>query len=90
MAHTISRKLYCEEEKKYVECEILVLDEEENLPDTDRREIMLTCQSCGNPIHYGGEGADNEYQPEVEDFYEETALIDQYSDLDADKTGYSE
>ncbi|MFH0703195.1 MAG: hypothetical protein V2B14_06665 [bacterium] len=78
MAHTISKHIYCEKEKKYVECEILVLDKEELLPGTDRREIILFCTSCGTPY---SEISDT-FTADIEDLYEETELIDQYSDFD--------
>lgn len=43
MAHTIMKEIYDDEKKKYIQCEVLVLDEEEELPETDRREILLYC-----------------------------------------------
>lgn len=80
MAHTVSKQIYCEEEKKYIECEVLVLDEEEGLPNTDRREILLHCQSCGKP-NYTSE-IDAEFISDVDNIYPETELIDQYAELD--------
>ena len=78
MAHTVSKQIYCDEEKKYVECEVMVLDEEEKLPNTDRREIVLYCQSCGTPFN---ELSDS-FTANVSDVYPETELIDQYEDFD--------
>lgn len=78
MAHTISKHIYCEEEHKYVECEIMVLDEEESLPGTDRREIVLYCTSCGTPF---SELSDS-FTADISDLYPETELIDQYEDFD--------
>jgi len=75
MAHTISKKLYSEEKRKYITCEVLVLDEEELLPDTDRREIILSCDD--------GEYLYDEPSDDLEiDGYPETELIDQYKNLD--------
>jgi hypothetical protein len=86
MAHTISKQIYCEEQKKYIECEVLVFDEEEDLPETDQREIILSCQSLGMPGSSVIDSSNNEYPTEIEDAYAETQLIDQYEDLDTDKT----
>jgi len=79
MAHTVLKKIYCEEEKKYVDCEILILDEEEGLPPTDRREIVLYCQSCGAPY---SEISDT-FTEDIDGYSPETELIDQYEDYDA-------
>lgn len=79
MAHTISKQIYSEEQKKYIECEVLVFDEEEDLPETDRREIILSCSS------HIIDSSDNESSTEIEDSYQETQLIDQYEDLSTDK-----
>lgn len=75
MAHTINRKLYSELKRKFIDCEILILDEEELLPMTDRREIILFC-------------TDDEYtydEPsdalEIEG-YPETELIEQYKNFE--------
>ncbi|EKE02820.1 MAG: hypothetical protein ACD_20C00328G0013 [uncultured bacterium] len=78
MAHTIEKQIYCEEEHKYVTCEIMVLDEEESLPGTDRREIVLYCTSCGTPFN---ELSDT-FTADIEGLYPETELIDQYEDFD--------
>jgi hypothetical protein len=78
MAHTVSKQIYCDEEKKYVQCEILVLDEEEKVPETDRREIVLYCTSCGAPY---SELSDT-FTSDINDAYPETELIDQYEDFD--------
>jgi len=78
MAHTISKQIYCENEKKYVECEVMVLDDEEILPGTDRREIILYCSSCGAPY---SEISDT-FTSDVNDLFPETELIDQYADFD--------
>lgn len=43
MAHTIMKQIYDSEKKKFVVCEVLVLDKSEKLPGTDRREIILAC-----------------------------------------------
>ncbi|MEI7474249.1 MAG: hypothetical protein WCK67_05660 [bacterium] len=88
MAHTISKQIYSAELKKYLECEVLVLDEEDDLPETESREIILSCQSEGNRVSYGIDSSNNDFETEVEDDYEVTELIDQYSDLDVDKSGY--
>ncbi len=77
MAHTINKRLYSESKKKYIECEVLVLDEEELLPDTDRREIILFCND--------GENIYEESSDELDiDGYPETELIDQYKNFDFD------
>lgn len=78
MAHTISKQVYSETEKKYIECEILVLDEDENLPETDRREIILSCASSSNPLT----AISDEIPSDIEDLYPETELIDQYEGFD--------
>lgn len=75
MAHTVNKKLYSELKRKYINCEVLVLDEEELLPHTDRREIILFC-------------SDDDYtydEPSDElaiEGYPETELIDQYKNFD--------
>ena len=75
MAHTINKKLYSETKRKYINCEILVLDEAELLPMTDRREIILFC-------------SDDEYtydEPSDElmiEGYPETELIEQYKNYE--------
>lgn len=78
MAHTISKQIYCEEEHKFVECEVMILDESESLPGTDRREIVLYCTSCGTPY---SELSDT-FTANIGDLYPETELIDQYEDFD--------
>lgn len=78
MAHTISKDIYCEEEHKFVTCEVMVLDEEENLPNTDRREIVLYCTSCGTPYSQ----ISDSFTANIEGVYDETDLIDQYEDFD--------
>lgn len=72
MAHTINKKIYCEETKRYLDCEVLILDEEENLPNTDRREIILFCNT---PSIY--DEPDDKLPVEG---YPETALIEQYQE----------
>lgn len=81
MAHTVSKQIYSDEEKKYVECEVLVLDEEEDLPPTDRREIVLTCTSGGTPYSELSES----FTSDIGDAYPETELIDKYEDYDGDR-----
>jgi len=78
MAHTITRHIFCEEEHKFVECEVMVFDQEERVPGTDRREIVLYCTSCGTPY---SELSDT-FTADIEESYPETALIDQYEDFD--------
>ena len=78
MAHTITRHIFCEEEHKFVECEVMVFDQEERVPGTDRREIVLYCTSCGTPY---SELSDT-FKADIEESYPETALIDQYEDFD--------
>lgn len=79
MAHTIMKQLYDSEKKKYVRCEVLVYDEEENLPaGSDRREIVLSCVESETPFT---EIADD-FISDVGDAYPETELIDQYEDFD--------
>jgi len=78
MAHTISKEIYDDEKKKYITCEILILDEDENLPPTDRREIVLSCNETETEYSEAGEiGSSN-----VNDLYPETELIDQYEEND--------
>ncbi len=81
MAHTIAKELYSDEFKKYVLCEILVLDEEEGLPDTDRREIILSCSNAQGDAY--SEIADTVSTADLDYTYPETELIDQYEDYDA-------
>lgn len=81
MAHTINKKIYCESKKRYLDCEVLVFDEEENLPHTDRREIVLFCNA---------ESLYDESEDEMPiEGYPETELIEQYEenyeDFDIDK-----
>lgn len=78
MAHTISKQIYDDEKKKYVECEILILDEEEGLPPTDRREIVLYCTEI-EPVF--SEISDSGVS-DINDLYPETELIDEYEDYD--------
>ena len=78
MAHTIAKQIYSDELKAYVECEVLVLDEEEGLPDTDRREIVLSCRTGSTPF---SEIADD-LSADINDYYPETELIDQYEDFE--------
>lgn len=79
MAHTISKQIYSENLKKYVECEVLIFDEDEGLPDTDRREIILSCLEGGEAF---SEIAD-ENVADISDLFPETELIDQYESFDA-------
>lgn len=89
MAHTITKQIYCEDEKKYIECEILVLDEEENLPEgTDRREIVLSCNTLDEnytDIEDMSELGDD-YVSDISSIYPETELIDQYADYEREST----
>jgi len=78
MAHTISKQIYDDEKKKYVECEILILDEEEGLPPTDRREIILSC----NEIEPTFSEISDSNVSDINDLYPETELIDEYTDYD--------
>ena len=71
-------KIYDDEKKKYVECEILILDEEEGLPPTDRREIVLSC----NDIEPTFSEISDSNTSDVNDLYPETELIDEYADYD--------
>lgn len=76
MAHTISKQIYDDEKKKYIECEILILDEEEGLPPTDEREIVLYCTET-EPTFC--EIADSNVS-DINGLYPETRLIDEYAD----------
>ncbi len=79
MAHTIMKEIYDSEKKKYIQCEILVYDEEEDLPEgTDRREIVLQCVEGETPFTE----VTDEFPADVGDAYPETELIDQYEDFD--------
>lgn len=78
MAHTISKLIYDEEKKKYVECEILVFDEEEGLPPTDEREVVLYCTEIEPTF---SEIADSNIS-DISDLFPETELIDEYADYD--------
>ena len=80
MAHTVVKEIYSEELKKYIKCEVLVMDEEENIPRTDRREVLLYCQ--------GENMTDDRYEDydeSVMDTYPETALIEQYVEFNVDR-----
>jgi len=78
LAHTVSKQIYDEEKKKYMECEILILDEEENLPPTDRREIILSC----NEIEQGFSEKADSITSDINDIFPETELIEQYENYD--------
>ena len=79
MAHTIMRQIYDSEKKKYVQCEVLVFDEEEGMPPgTDRREIILYCTDEETPFT---ELSDT-FISDIDSLYPETELIDQYEDFD--------
>lgn len=78
MAHTVMKQIYDDEKKKYIQCEVLVLDEEENLPGTDRREIILYCTEEETPFT----GISDGFTADINDLYPETELIDQYEDFD--------
>ena len=78
MAHTIMKQIYDDEKKKFVTCEVLVLDEEEDLPGTDRREIILCCMDKGKIFSE----LSDEFTSDINDLYPETELIDQYEDFD--------
>ncbi len=78
MAHTICKQIYDDEKKKYVNCEILILDEEEGLPPTDRREIILSCVEIEPTF---SEISDSSVC-NINDLYPETELIDEYEDYD--------
>ena len=77
MAHTIMKEIYDESKKKYIRCEVLVLDEDEGLPGTDRREIILYCQDGESFTELS-----DEFTSDINDVYPETELIDQYEDFD--------
>ena len=66
MAHTISKQIYDDEKKKYVEC------------PTDRREIVLYCTEI-EPVF--SEISDSGVS-DINDLYPETELIDEYEDYD--------
>lgn len=76
MAHTVLKKIYSEELKRYITCEVLVMDEEEDLPRTDRREVLLYCQNENIT-----DDKFEDYDDSVMDTYPETELIDQYEDF---------
>lgn len=76
MAHTISKQIYDDEKKKYIECEILVFDEDENLPPTDRREVVLYC----NEIEPTFSEISDSNVSDINEIYPETELIDEYED----------
>ena len=79
MAHTLMRQIYDSEKKKYIQCEILVFDEEEGMPPgTDRREIMLYCSDGETPFTELGDT----FTADIDCLYPETELIDQYEDFD--------
>ncbi|OGI03522.1 MAG: hypothetical protein A2Y25_11045 [Candidatus Melainabacteria bacterium GWF2_37_15] len=78
MAHTVMKQIFSEEKQKYIQCEVLVLDEEENLPGTDRREILLSCDEDGEPYTELSDSS----TADIGDAYPETELIDQYEDFD--------
>lgn len=78
MAHTIMKEIYDPQKKKYVKCEILVMDEEEGLPGTDRREILLMCDDPEEPFTE----LSDESTMDIDGLFPETELIDQYEDFD--------
>jgi hypothetical protein len=78
MAHTVSRQIYDEEKKKYIECEILVLDQDEGLPPTDQREIVLYCNEIDTTFSEIAESN----AVDIDDAFPETELIDEYTDYD--------
>jgi len=79
MAHTVMKQIYDSKRKKYIQCEILVYDEEEDLPaGTDRREVLLSCNESETPF---SELSDI-HTADIEDLFPETELIDQYEDFE--------
>lgn len=85
MAHTITKQIYSEDEKKYIECEVLVFDEEENLPEgADAREIVLFCNTNDESKSdvEGFSAISDDVISEVSDLFPETELIDQYADYE--------
>ena len=78
MAHTVMKQIFDEKQQKYITCEVLVLDQEENLPGTDRREIILSCNEGGEPYTE----LSDQTTSDIEDLYPENELIDQYEDFD--------
>ena len=80
MAHTVVKEIYSEELKKYLKCEVLVMDEEENSTRTDRREVLLYCQ---------GENMTDEryedYNDSVMVTYPNTELIEQYEEFNDER-----
>ena len=79
MAHTVMKEIYDPKKKKYVKCEVLVLDEEEKIPPgTDRREILLTCDEPEEPFTE----LSDDSTADIDDLFPETELIDQYEDFD--------
>jgi len=78
MAHTVSKKIFCEEEHKWIECEVMIIDADEIVPSTDRREVVLSCTGCGAPYN---ELSDT-FAADIDDQFPETQLIDQYEGFD--------
>lgn len=78
MAHTVMKQIFDDKQQKYVTCEVLVLDQEENLPGTDRREIVLYCNEGGEPYNE----LSDQMTADINDLYPENELIDQYEDFD--------
>lgn len=78
MAHTVMKEIFDDKKQKYIKCEVLVLDEDEDLPGTDRREILLECVEDEEPFTELSDG----FAADIGDVYPETELIDQYEDFD--------
>lgn len=72
------KEIFDDKKQKYVKCEVLVLDEDEQLPGTDRREIILECIDEGEPYTELSDST----TADLGDAYPETELIDQYEDFD--------
>jgi len=74
------KQIYDSEKKKYIQCEVLIFDEEEGLPEgTGRREILLYCADEDETIF---SEFNDEFAADLDDLYPETKLIDQYEDFD--------
>jgi hypothetical protein len=80
MAHTIKKEVFSEELQKYISCEVLVLDEEEGLPKTDFREILLFCENQNFD-----DDRFEDYQESIIDSFPETQLIEQYDEFNAER-----
>lgn len=73
MAYTRAKKIYSQEKMQFLDCEVLYLNEEDGLPNTLQREILLFCQD-------GESNYDTPLEYYEIDGYSESELYEQYEE----------